>query len=161
MAKMSNKAKRKRRRSSPVLRKRLTISMKNFLHVKETIRKVGGNMNFFMKLIRNNTGVSSKNFFLVMVTLVGILLLLIVAFVLIWEVIQNGTIQTDMQGLAMFVGSITSLFTAACSSRERSFHWVPDRARKLDSNFYQQSLPLQIYHHQYRANNEFFQIYFL
>ena len=69
-------------------------------------------MNFFMKLIRNNTGVSSKNFFLVSVTLVGILLLLIVAFILIWEVIRNGTIQTDVQGLSMLVGSVTSLFAA-------------------------------------------------
>lgn len=76
-------------------------------------RRDNSKVSLLMSLIKNNTGVSSKNFFLVMVTLVGILLLLIVAFVLIWEVIQNGTIQTDMQGLAMFVGSITSLFTAA------------------------------------------------
>lgn len=93
-------------------------------------------MNFFMKLIKNNTGVSSKNFFLVMVTLVGILLLLIVAFVLIWEVIQNGTIQTDMQGLAMFVGSITSLFTAAGLTKalsEKNEHHDNNHNDELDA----------------------------
>ena len=46
-------------------------------------------MNFFKKLINNNTGVSSKNFFLVTVTIIGCLLLLVPAVTLIVEIIFN------------------------------------------------------------------------
>lgn len=70
-------------------------------------------MGFFKDLIRNNSGVSSKSFFLVTVTAIGLFLLLIVAFILIWDVVKNGQVCTDLSGLSLFVGSITSLFTAA------------------------------------------------
>lgn len=64
-------------------------------------------------LVRNNSGTSSKSFFLVAVTLIGCLLLLIVGFVLLYEVICNHTIHTDLTGLAALVGSIASLFATA------------------------------------------------
>lgn len=70
-------------------------------------------MVFFRKLIENNSGVSSKNFFLVIITLIGCFLLLVVGFILIFEVIKNGTIKTDLSGLSLLVGSITTLFGAA------------------------------------------------
>lgn len=70
-------------------------------------------MSFMKKLIQNNSGVSSKSFFLVVVTCIGGLLLLIVGFVLVFEVIKSGTIKTDLNGLSLFVGSITALFGAA------------------------------------------------
>lgn len=70
-------------------------------------------MGFFRKLIENNSGVSSKNFFLVIITLIGCFLLLVVGFILIFEVIKNGTIKTDLSGLSLLVGSITTLFGAA------------------------------------------------
>lgn len=70
-------------------------------------------MSFMRKLIQNNSGVSSKSFFLVVVTCIGCLLLLIVGFVLVFEVIKSGTIKTDLNGLSLFVGSITALFGAA------------------------------------------------
>lgn len=69
--------------------------------------------SFMRKLITNNSGVSSKSFFLVAVTLIGCLLLLIVGFILVWEVIKTGTIHTDLNGLSLLVGSITTLFGAA------------------------------------------------
>lgn len=68
---------------------------------------------YLTELIRVNSGHSSKAFFLVAVTLIGCLLLLCVAFVLVWEVIINGTIQTDLMGLSTFVGSVASLFVTA------------------------------------------------
>ena len=68
---------------------------------------------YFKELIRINSGHSSKAFFLVAVTLIGCALLLCVAFVLVWEVINNGTIQTDLMGLSTFVGSVASLFVTA------------------------------------------------
>ena len=60
-----------------------------------------------------NSGHSSKAFFLVAVTLIGCVLLLCVAFVLIWEVMNSNTIHTDLMGLSAFVGSVASLFVTA------------------------------------------------
>jgi len=64
-------------------------------------------------LIKNNTGVSSKNFFLVSVTLIGFLLLLIPAVVLTVEIICNHTIQTDLNGMAAYIGSVAGVFASA------------------------------------------------
>lgn len=68
---------------------------------------------FFGKLIRNNTGVSSKNFFLITVTIIGCILLIIPGVVLLIEVINNKTITTDLSGLAAYIGSVASLFATA------------------------------------------------
>jgi hypothetical protein len=67
-------------------------------------------MNFFLKLITNNTGVSSKNFFLVTVTIIGLILLLIPAIVLTVEVAFNHTIATDLNGMAAYIAAVASLF---------------------------------------------------
>jgi len=67
----------------------------------------------FANLIKNNTGVSSKNFFLVSVTLIGLFLLLIPAVVLIVEVIFNHTIQTDLNGMAAYIGAVAGVFATA------------------------------------------------
>lgn len=69
--------------------------------------------SFFSKIIRNNTGVSSKNFFLVAVTMVGLMLLMVVIVVLLVEVFYNHTIQTDLNGLAAYIGSVAGLFATA------------------------------------------------
>ena len=65
------------------------------------------------KLVRNNTGVSSKNFFLVTVTLIGCILLLVPAAILMIEAIANKTIATDLNGLAAYIGAVASLFATA------------------------------------------------
>jgi hypothetical protein len=52
-------------------------------------------MCYIDKLIKNNTGVSSKNFFLVAVTLIGLILLLVPAVLLIIEVCYNHTIINE------------------------------------------------------------------
>ena len=70
-------------------------------------------MNYFKKLINNNTGVSSKNFFLVVVTFIGCLLLLVPAFALTFEVILNTTISTSLEGFAAYIGAVASLFATA------------------------------------------------
>lgn len=69
--------------------------------------------NKITKLIRNNTGVSSKNFFLVAVTLIGILLLLVPVIILLIESINNHTIQTDLNGLAAYIGAVAGVFASA------------------------------------------------
>lgn len=68
---------------------------------------------YIKELIRVNSGHSSKAFFLVSVTAIGCLLLLCVAFILIWEIVATGTIHTDLMGLSAFVGSVASLFVTA------------------------------------------------
>ena len=69
--------------------------------------------SFLNKLIRNNTGISSKNFFLVIVTIIGCILLIVPAFILIIEIIINKTIQTDLHGLAAYIGAVSAIFASA------------------------------------------------
>lgn len=70
-------------------------------------------MSFFSKLVGNNTGVSSKNFFLISVTLIGCILLLVPVVTLIIEAIYNHTIATSLEGFAVYIGSVASLFATA------------------------------------------------
>lgn len=68
---------------------------------------------YLAKLIQTNSGASSKAFFLVSVTIIGCLLLLVVEFVLLYEVLTTNTIHTDLMGLAAVIGAIGSLFATA------------------------------------------------
>lgn len=70
-------------------------------------------MEFIKNLIKNNTGVSSKNFFLVAVTIIGLILLLVPAIILLIEVVINHTISTDLNGLAAYIASVAGIFTSA------------------------------------------------
>lgn len=70
-------------------------------------------MNYLGKLISNNTGISSKNFFLVAATIIGLILLLVPAVLLIIEVCYNHTIQTDLSGLAAYIASVAGIFASA------------------------------------------------
>lgn len=70
-------------------------------------------VSWFARLIRNNSGISSKNFFLVVVTLIGCILLLVPAVILMIESIANKTITTDLNGLAAYIGAVASLFATA------------------------------------------------
>lgn len=69
--------------------------------------------NFFMKLIKSNTGVSSKNFFLVCTTLIGLILLGVLIGGMIVDIIFNHTITISMSEAAYFIGAVASLFAAA------------------------------------------------
>lgn len=70
-------------------------------------------MKWLIKLIQNNTGYSSKNFFLITVTLVGILLLIVPIIILLVEVFNNKTIQTDLNGMAAYIASVAGIFASA------------------------------------------------
>lgn len=70
-------------------------------------------LNFLYNLIRNNTGVSSKNFFLVSATLTGVVLLAMPILVLSIEIIYNHTITTDLNGLAAYIASVAGIFATA------------------------------------------------
>ena len=68
---------------------------------------------FWGSLVRRNTGVSSLNFYLIGVTIIGIALLALVIFAIAWEVIHNNTVSSDINGWAAFVGAVAGLFATA------------------------------------------------
>lgn len=70
-------------------------------------------LQWLQKLVRNNTGVSSKNFFLVTITFIGCLLLIVPVITLLVEVIFTHTIATDLNGMAAYIGAVASLFATA------------------------------------------------
>lgn len=67
----------------------------------------------FSNLINNNTGVSSKNFFLVAVTLIGAVLLAMVIVSIIVDLIHNGKVTMSWADMGMFVGSVSTMFCTA------------------------------------------------
>ena len=67
----------------------------------------------FSNLINNNTGVSSKNFFLIAITLIGAVLLAMVIISIIVDLIHNGTVTMSWADMGMFVGSVSTMFCAA------------------------------------------------
>lgn len=89
----------------------------------------------FVRLIENNSGVSSKNFFLVLVTLIGCLMLLVPVVVLIFEVFYNHTITTDLNGMAAYVASVASLFATAGLTKAWSEKFEGnDNSHKIDED---------------------------
>ena len=66
----------------------------------------------FSNLINNNTGVSSKNFFLIIVTIIGTILLCVVIAAIITDLINNGTVTMSWSDMGLFVGSVSSMFCA-------------------------------------------------
>ena len=68
-----------------------------------------GLLGYFRSLIKSGSGDSSKSFAVVAFTLTCVVLLLAVAFVLVWEVVHGGTVKTDLVGLAALVTSVAGL----------------------------------------------------
>lgn len=66
----------------------------------------------FSNLINNNTGVSSKNFFLIVITIIGTVLLCVVIAAIITDLINNGTVTMSWSDMGLFVGSVSSMFCA-------------------------------------------------
>lgn len=64
-------------------------------------------------LIKNNTGVSSKSFFLVAITLIGVFILLVICFIMIWETLKTDHTTIDLTGFAAIIGAVSSLFVTA------------------------------------------------
>lgn len=69
--------------------------------------------SFFMKLIKSNTGVSSKNFFLICTTIIGTLLLLVLIGGMVVDIVFQHTITISMGEAAGFIGAVAGLFGAA------------------------------------------------
>lgn len=77
------------------------------------VKKKAKRMGFWGALVRTNTGVSSLNFFLICTTLVGISLLAVVPFSILWEVLHNDIVASDLTGWATFIGAVSTLFATA------------------------------------------------
>lgn len=72
------------------------------------------NKNSFMgKLLQNNSGVSAKSFFLIAVTIVGTVMLAVIAFCMIWEVTRTNQVNADLSGYANIIAAVSALFGAA------------------------------------------------
>ena len=67
----------------------------------------------YNNIVRNNTGYSSKNYFLVWVTNIGLFLLLVAGIVLLVDVFYDGTVTADLSGMAQFVGAVAGVFASA------------------------------------------------
>ena len=73
----------------------------------------GKKYGFWGSLVRNNTGVSALNWFLIMSTLIGLSLLVVVMFCMIWEVVHNNSITSDISGWAAFVAAVATFLAPA------------------------------------------------
>ena len=76
-------------------------------------KKISIKNNWWKRLLdKNDTSVSSSSFYLISVTIIGLLLLLVPMIVLIIEIVFNHTIQTDLNGMAAYIGSVAGLFAS-------------------------------------------------
>lgn len=90
--------------------------------------------NFFVKLITNGSGYSSKSFFLVVVTIVGTLLLAMPIFILSIEAWYNHTIATNLSDMAAYIAAVAGVFTSVGLTKvwgEKYEHRLPGPDGKL------------------------------
>lgn len=60
-------------------------------------------LKYLKSLIKSNTGNSMKSFTLLLSVLSGVLMSVCVSFSLIWDVITNGYLKTDLDQLGWFI----------------------------------------------------------
>ena len=102
------------------------------VYIKKTIKG-----NFFSKLIQQNSGYSSKSFFLVVVTFIGTLLLAVPIFSLTIEAWYNHTITTDLTAMAAYITAVAAVFTSVGLTKvwsEKYEHKLPGPDGKFGTN---------------------------
>lgn len=93
--------------------------------------------NFFSKLVQQNSGYSSKSFFLVVVTFIGTLLLVVPIFSLTIEAWYNHTITTDLTAMAAYITAVAAVFTSVGLTKvwsEKYEHKLPGSDGKFGTN---------------------------
>ena len=93
--------------------------------------------NFFSKLVQQNSGYSSKSFFLVVVTFIGPLLLAVPIFSLTIEAWYNHTITTDLTAMAAYITAVAAVFTSVGLTKvwsEKYEHKLPGSDGKFGTN---------------------------
>ena len=68
---------------------------------------------YFKSLAGSGTGNSAKSFALLMSTLMGCIMSLTVCFVLVWDVVHNGSVMTDLEKLGLFLLCIGAYITGS------------------------------------------------
>lgn len=113
----------------------MTIKM-DFSKMTVCIKKIVKG-NFFSKLIQQNSGYSSKSFFLVVVTFIGTLLLAVPIFSLTIEAWYNHTITTDLTAMAAYITAVAAVFTSVGLTKvwsEKYEHKLPGPDGKFGTN---------------------------
>lgn len=93
--------------------------------------------NFFSKLVQQNSGYSSKSFFLVVVTFIGTLLLAVPIFSLTIEAWYNHTITTDLTAMAAYITAVAAVFTSVGLTKvwsEKYEHKLPGPDGRIGTN---------------------------
>lgn len=93
--------------------------------------------NLFSKLVQQNSGYSSKSFFLVVVTFIGTLLLAVPIFSLTIEAWYNHTITTDLTAMAAYITAVAAVFTSVGLTKvwsEKYEHKLPGSDGKFGTN---------------------------
>ena len=93
--------------------------------------------NFFSKLVQQNSGYSSKSFFLVVVTFIGTLLLAVPIFSLTIEAWYNHPITTDLTAMAAYITAVAAVFTSVGLTKvwsEKYEHKLPGSDGKFGTN---------------------------
>ena len=93
--------------------------------------------NFFSKLVQQNSGYSSKSFFLVVVTFIGTLLLAVPIFSLTIEAWYNHTITTDLTAMAAYITAVAAVFTSVGLTKvwsEKYEHKLPGSDGKFGTD---------------------------
>ena len=86
-------------------------------------------LKYLKSLIKSNTRDSSKSFSLILSVLSGALLTLCAAFVMIWDVITNGHVITDLDALGIFILCVGGYMAGGGISKV-----VSDRRRNKQNN---------------------------
>ena len=92
--------------------------------------------NIFTKLIKTNSGYSSKSFFLLAITIIGLILLIVPAFVLCIEAYYNHTIQTNLSDMAAYIASVAAIFASGGITKAWSekYERLPGQDGKLGTD---------------------------
>lgn len=92
--------------------------------------------NIFTKLIKTNSGYSSKSFFLLSITIIGLILLIVPAFALCIEAYYNHTIQTNLSDMAAYIASVAAIFASGGITKAWSekYERLPGPDGKLGTN---------------------------
>lgn len=69
---------------------------------------------YFRELVRSGTRTSSSRFVMLIVAMASVVMLLVLAGVLAYDVVRDGEVTTSLTGVAAVIGAVTTLLTAVC-----------------------------------------------
>lgn len=94
---------------------------------KDKIMKKG----FFNRLLdKTDNSVALSSIIILLLVGVGLLLLLVPIFILVIEAWYNHTITTDLNGIATYIGAVTTIFVTAGSIKV-GIHWSDNKTERL------------------------------